>query len=261
MGSPFTHIAAKPAYLRARWAALPPPIRVSSSERPDARFAGESNGWAAATDVSALGSRRRCSPFSSMPQRPPARSIAARLSAGPLRDAGPALPVTQAGLRSVERPKKSQGDLTATRYADVKLNHVPAPLNRNEVAQAVDASTLGPLNFDDPALDEALKVTARRRGRTSESGGQRRGIHRLSRQANHHVAAQIARQQTEDQTHRVCVRDRRPPFLVSLCDRDNSFSGQPPPLLGFPQRPILMRASRLAGAGAPLMSSSQPSCL
>lgn len=87
----------------------------------------------------------------------------------------------QADLRSVDRPKKSQGDLTAARYADVKLNHVPAPLNRNDLAQAVNAFTLGLLNFDDPALDEALKVAACRRGRTSESRGKRRGIHRVSR--------------------------------------------------------------------------------
>ncbi len=143
-------------------------------------------------------------------------------------------PNPPAGLRSVDRSKKSQSDLTAARYADVQLNHVPAPLNRNVVAQPVNAFTLALLNFDDSALDEAPKVAAGRRGRTSESGGKRRHIHRLRGQADHHVAAQIARQHTEDQTDRVCVPDRRPPFLASRCYRNHSFSGQPPPLLPFP---------------------------
>ncbi len=235
------------------WAPLPRIILLSSWERPDASFAGGSNDWASAADVSALESRDKCSTLSFDAQRSPPQSITARLSGGSPRDADPAQAVTQAGLRSVDRPKKSQGDLAAARYADVKLNHVSGALNRNDVAEAVDAFTLGLLNFDDPALDEPLKVAAGRRGRTSESCGKRRGIHRLSREANHHVAAQIARQQTEDQTDRLCIRYRRPPFLASLCDRDHSFSGQPPPSRPFPQRRIVMRASRLAGARTPLM--------
>ena len=71
---------------------------------------------------------------------------------------------TQNDLRSIDRSKKPQGNRAATWYADAKINHVPVPPHRDELAQPVDGLAMALLCRDHPALGKALKGASGRRG-------------------------------------------------------------------------------------------------
>lgn len=90
----------------------------------------------------------------------------------------------QNDLRSIDRSKKPQGYRAATRQADAKINHVPVPPHRDDLAQPVDALAMGLLYRDHPALGKALKGASGRRGRTSQPRGEPRRIRRRSRQVD-----------------------------------------------------------------------------